>query len=89
MESNHSSQNKNMLDLLRAIDFSLYDTILYLDAYPDSKDALSYYHSLIKERETLVDEYEKRFGPLCAYSNTSKSEWQWTKGPWPWKPEAN
>ena len=89
MENNSSSQKKNLLDVLRAVDFALYDTILYLDAYPESKEALEYYHHLREERSALVFEYEKKFGPLTPYDNGSKSEWQWTAEPWPWKPEAN
>lgn len=89
MENSCSSHKKNLLDSLRAVDFALYDTILYLDAYPESKKALEYYHRLIEERSVLVSEYEKKFGPLTPYDNASKSEWQWTAEPWPWKPEAN
>ena len=39
------------LKKLRAIDFALQETVLYLDAYPQNKQALRYYHRLIKERE--------------------------------------
>ena len=89
MENNVSSQRKNLLDILRAIDFALYDTILYLDAYPHSKEALSYYHTLIEDREVVSGEYQRKFGPLTPYANESRTEWQWTNGPWPWEAEAN
>ena len=86
---NISSQKKNLLDILRAIDFAIYDTVLYLDAYPCCKEALDHYHCLIQDREIVSCEYRKKYGPLTFYENLSTTEWQWIDGPWPWEPEAN
>ena len=86
---NISSQKKNLLDILIAIDFAIYDTVLYLDAYPHCREALEYYHRLIQDREIVSCEYQKKYGPLTSYENLSKTEWQWIDGPWPWEPEAN
>lgn len=70
---------------LQQIDFSIYDVVLYLDAYPDCAEALAYYHSLLDTRAVLVSEYENKYGPLTAFSNNSKCSWEWTKTPWPWQ----
>lgn len=88
MEHTNASQRKNLLDVLRAIDFALYETVLYLDAYPTSKEALSYYNTLIEDREAVSAEYRKKFGPLTVYENGG-GEWRWIDGPWPWEPDAN
>ena len=74
---------------LRAIDFALVETALYLDAYPDSAEALAYYHKLLAERQLLADDYTKNFGPLTIGDNVSQTSWQWVKTPWPWEHEAN
>lgn len=75
---------------IQEIDFALYETVLYLDAYPNSKEALAYYHSLLSTRDRLVAEYERAFSsPITAFSNASTSAWDWVKGPWPWHYEAN
>ena len=79
-----AADNK-LLRKIQEIDFSLYETVLYLDAYPDCQEALDYYHSLLNSRDTLVAEYEKKYGPLTAFSNMSHSSWDWTKSPWPWQ----
>ena len=78
------------LEKLRMIDFSMIDTILYLDAYPNCKDALDYYHKLRKQREELVAELSGKCDmPVTGFCNTNEAAWTWTKGPWPWEPCAN
>ena len=76
-------------ELLRAIDFALVETALYLDAYPDSCEALAYYHKLLAERQSLADDYAQACGPLTHRDNTSQTSWQWVKTPWPWELDAN
>jgi len=74
---------------LRAIDFALVETTLYLDAYPDSCEALAYYHKLLAERHALAESYTQICGPLTKRDNTSQTSWQWVKTPWPWELDAN
>ena len=80
---------KSQMDALRAIDFSLQETVLYLDAYPDNCEALNYYHKLIEQREQLLKTYEKQCSPVTMYGNVSRSSWDWVKDPWPWEADAN
>ncbi len=89
---NMTSKNcscKKQLDTLRAIDFAIQETVLYLDAYPNHPEALEYYHALIAQREKLTAAYESSCGPLTIYQNRSRSSWDWVKGPWPWEADAN
>ena len=74
---------------LRAIDFALVETTLYLDAYPNSCEALAYYHKLLAERRALADHYTETCGPLTALDHSSQTSWQWVKTPWPWELDAN
>ena len=82
-------RTKNALLMIQELDFAIYETILYLDAYPCDRDALEYYHSLVTKRNTLAAEYESKVGPITAFSNLSRTSWDWVKGPWPWEYEAN
>lgn len=86
MENN---AGKQLLGKLRMIDFSIYETVLYLNAYPDDADALAYYHKLIEQRQNLMAEYERTVGPLTIYGNCSTDSWDWINCPWPWEYEAN
>ena len=73
---------------LYAVDFALNETVLYLDAYPESAEAMKFYRELVKERERLMDSYEGQCGPVTMYGNRSGS-WDWIRGPWPWEADAN
>ena len=82
-------EQKNLLDEIRAVDFALAETVLYLDAYDGCEAALAYYHKLKDRRAMLVCEYEKLYGPFTAMGNASKTSWDWTKEPFPWEYDAN
>ncbi len=75
---------------LQALDFSIVDTVLYLDAYPHSKEALDYYHKLLSERAELSSRLaETCRRPVTCMENASRDTWNWVDGPWPWDPRAN
>ena len=78
----------NIKDLIKAADFALWETVLYLDAYPNDRAALENYYKLRERAEELTALYENKYGPLTPFSNHGDS-WQWVKGPWPWESEAN
>ena len=73
---------------LRKVDFAIYDTVLYLDVYPDCVKAQEFYRKLIKEREELCRAINAECGPIT-FNNVNPDRWNWTKGPWPWEPDAN
>ncbi len=87
-QNNNGSSCQSVMNRLRAVDFALTETVLYLDAYPDSAEAMKLYHKLIGERNQLIDTYESKCGPLTMYGGEG-NEWRWTDGPWPWEAEAN
>ena len=73
------------MNQLQQLDFSIQETVLYLDAYPSCAAALAYYHQLIAERARVAAEYEQTCGPISPYGNGSRSEWVWGNNPWPWQ----
>ena len=75
---------------LQAIDFSLVEVGLYLDAYPHSQEALAYYRKLLEERSRLLAERQAaNCPPVTAMDSHSANEWTWVNGPWPWELDAN
>lgn len=86
---NPQNRPSDLLRRIREAEFALVETVLYLDAYPDDRQALAFYHQLLTERTRLVDQYEKSVGPLTATANRSNTTWDWTKSPWPWEFAAN
>ena len=89
MNQNYHSNCCHERETLRAINFAIQETVLFLDAYPCHPEALAYYHALVEQREKLLASYEKHCGPMTMYGNTSHDSWDWVKGPWPWETEAN
>ena len=73
---------------LRKVDFAIYDTVLYLDVYPDCVKAQEYYQKLISERDSLCRRINAECGAIT-FNNVLPGKWSWTKGPWPWEPDAN
>lgn len=76
---------QRLLKQIQVVDFALYEVILYLDAYPESSEALDYYHKLMERRRALHTRYEGSCGPITAYGNVSRNSWDWVKGPAPWE----
>lgn len=80
-----NNREDGLLQKLREVDFAIYETALYLDAYPDSQEALNHYHTLLKTRRELYSAYEAANKPLTLFGNESKTSWDWTKTPMPWE----
>ena len=75
---------------LQIIDFALLELVLYLDAYPDCREALAYYQALCEERRLLLSAMpEKGDCRMTNLQTCAEDGWTWTKGPWPWQVEAN
>ena len=78
-----------LMKRIRALDFAIQETVLYLDAYPHCVKALEHYHMLTEQRDAAVEEYQRICGPITASGNRSTAAWQWICSPWPWEYEAN
>lgn len=84
------SECQKLKQRLQTVDFSLIETVLYLDAYPDSCEALGYYHKLKKEREMIVEALSNSCNmPITCFDNVSTDSWNWIDSPWPWEQAAN
>ncbi len=77
-----------MLRKLSALDFYIIDLHLYLNTHPDDKEAIMKYNAVVKEAQTLRQEFQEQYGMLTAGSVT-KYPWQWIENPWPWQYQFN
>ena len=82
------NDKKKLLNDIRALDFALLETGLYLNAY-DCEEAKAYFKATSEARDRLACEYERKYGPLRMENGVNESGWAWTKCPWPWESEAN
>ena len=82
---NNTLSREKLMRQIQMYSFAVYDALLYLDAYPDSKEALMNYNKYKKLEARARMEYEAKYGPITA--PTECDSWQWTNGPWPWQAE--
>lgn len=78
--------------LLRKIQqhgFAMTEACLYLDGHPNCRRALAYFEKQRCAYRQCKEEFERRYGPLCAEDASSDGDWNWIDGPWPWEKEAN
>jgi len=81
--------NNSLMKQLQMVDFAIVETVLYLDAYPHSRAALSHYKKLVAERNKLSEALSRSSRPVTHRDNIVGEEWTWTDGPWPWENQAN
>ena len=84
---NHSDKAR-LLGEIRALSFALVETNLYLDSYPEEREALAYFCKLRRELNEKTAAYEAAYGPLTVMGATAEGSWDWIKTPWPWESEV-
>ena len=70
------------------VSFTIDELRLFLDTHPRQSEALSAFAELRRQREKLMDSYEKNYGPICAYRAGGSEKWNWVQQAWPWEKEA-
>ena len=89
-ESGGDSDCKALMRKLQAVEFSMYDVMLYLDIYPECSEALTLYGKLRDERESLRATLAgKCHRPVTACESDLEQGWSWINSPWPWDTAAN
>ena len=63
--------------------FASHELNLYLDIYPDDKQALGLYNQYKEMCKKYMKEYEKKYGSICL--EPDMNSWSWIDSPWPWE----
>lgn len=80
------NEQAQLLTYLDALCFASHDLNLYLDNYPDDRDAINLFNRYRKELDTVQKEYQNNYGPLFVNSEASNTyPWAWNESPWPWE----
>lgn len=80
------NEQAQMLTYLDAICFAAHDLNLYLDNFPEDRDAIELFNTYRMELENVSNEYQNKYGPLFVNSNASNTyPWAWNNSPWPWE----
>ena len=59
-----TNKKEEKLYKIMSLGFAITDLNLYLDLHPDNQEKLQKFKSLVKQKETLEEEYIKEYGPL-------------------------
>jgi len=77
------------LKMLQSYKFAAHDMLLYLDTHPNDQKAFNIYKSLVAKANAIMQEYQRKNGPLTAKAAAEFDEFRWLESPWPWEKEAN
>ena len=80
------NEQAELLTYVDSLSFAVMDLNLYLDVYPNDKEALDMFLEYRTHLNNYTKEYESKFGPLKLSSSAlMKYPWAWDKSPWPWE----
>lgn len=83
-----SNKQAELLTTIDSLCFALIDLNLYLDIYPEDKEALELYNYYEDSHNKYLKEYEDNYGPLTQDTNMN-DYYSWILSPWPWEMEVD
>ncbi len=83
------TEREMMLRRLSGAQFAMWETHIYLDTHPHDETALAAYKKYKYKYETILSEFEKKYGPIKLNNNFENQTFAWIKDPWPWEREDN
>ena len=79
------NEQAEMLTYIDALCFACIDLSLYLDVFPNNKDAINLFNKYNGQKNSLMNKYQEKFGPLTLDSDALNAyPWAWNERPWPW-----
>ena len=78
------NEREELMMNIQMYSFAAHELNLYLDIYPNDKQAVGLYNQYKEMCEKYTQEYEKKYGCILLDSNESYP-WGWIDSPWPWE----
>ena len=78
------NKQAEMLTYIDAYGFAAHELNLYLDNNPNDREAAELFKQYTKQKQQILDQYEKEYGPLFVDASTTYP-WAWNESPWPWE----
>ncbi len=77
------TEQEKCLYELSAIAFAAHELNLYLDLHPEDQSMFLLFRDYEQKANRLVEEYEKKYGPLTI--NGEMTSFNWVSSTWPWE----
>lgn len=75
-----------LLNSIQKIQFYAVELNLYLDNFPNDKEATSDYKEISRKLDALISEYELKYGPIRSFGDAYvENPLEWVNQPWPWE----
>ena len=81
---NENMNREQLFNKIQALAFAKNEAELYLDVYPECREALEYYKGVVSKLAAFTEKYENLYGPITA-SGVRGDRWSWIEGAWPWQ----
>ena len=79
-----NSEKEEMFTNISEYSFMAHDLNLYLDVFPNNKEALDKFNEYRNKANELIIKYERKYGPLAINSDIKTSiPFDWVNN-WPW-----
>lgn len=86
LEITPMNEQAELLTYVDALTFAMIDLNLYLDIYPNDREALELFNQYRMQADEYTKKYENKYGPLELTSNSLNTfPWAWDNAPWPWE----
>lgn len=86
LEITPMNEQAELLTYVDALTFAMIDLNLYLDVYPNDREALELFNQYRMQTDEYTKKYESKYGPLELTSNSLNTfPWAWDNAPWPWE----
>lgn len=86
LEITPMNEQAELLTYVDALTFAMIDLNLYLDVYPNDREALELFNQYRMQTDEYTKKYESKYGPLELTSNSLNTfPWAWDNTPWPWE----
>ncbi len=80
-----NNEKQMMLRRLSSLRFAMVELNLFLDTHPNNTEALKMFKVNSQKYALLLNEYQKKYGPIVASDTFDNTDWEWVNGPWPWE----
>lgn len=86
LEITPMNEQAELLTYVDALTFAMIDLNLYLDVYPNDREALELFNQYRMQADEYTKKYESKYGPLELTSNSLNTfPWAWDNAPWSWE----
>ena len=80
----------SLMNNIRMLQFAAIELNLYLDNFPENKEATKKYKEISPKLDELINDYEVKYGPIRNFGDAYVEDpIAWTESPWPWEKQRS